>query len=245
MEKLLSNREEHYVHLEINNDIETFMSTFDDDFHAFLNMVGGLQGLLSKCTVFSFDERQKNIMYLTEKEQEYREHKRKIAKSLEIEPPACEDALFVETDLIKDLKNTSKGGTASSSCRQDDNKHTNNIPDVFKNTIKGGSAANSSKIEINEVPNADLSDGYEEEDENDEDDGKPLCSVNFGVQIDMPNVEIDNLKLMNLKLMDRVKEMREENDRLAKGRESNEQELKQTLRQLHNEIAEYKKSNEV
>jgi hypothetical protein len=246
MERLVSNRGEHFVHLERNQDIESFMDTFDDDFHIYLDNVGGLQGLLSKCTVFSFDERQKNVMFLTERKEQYNEYKRGVTKSLDIEPPTCENVLFAQNNLITGHGDTKGGADATSSNSRVDNNYTDNIFDILKKntTTEGIAGAKSSRLEIEEMPNGNLSDGDYDDDE-EEDDGKPLCSVNSGVQVNTYNDELENRKVMNAKLMDKIKELREENNKLVERQKNSERELQRTQQQLHNEIAEYRKSNEV
>ena len=79
-------------------DVLELFSILDDNSKLLITDVGGLRTFLSKCTKFSFDKRNRNVVYLTSQEAYYELCKDNVRQSKSIiAPPECDDPLFVKT----------------------------------------------------------------------------------------------------------------------------------------------------
>ena len=74
--------------------IRKILSTLDDNSKLLIVEMGSLRALLALCPKFSFDEKNKNAVYLTSQKEAYKESKRKLTQQNESCIPKFHDPLF-------------------------------------------------------------------------------------------------------------------------------------------------------
>lgn len=91
---LLIEKPEPYIDIANDRDIKKFLSHMPAELHHFVDEVGGLRSLLSKCSLFSFDDREHNILFLNSQWDVYEKYKMVREHDLATNPPECEEPLF-------------------------------------------------------------------------------------------------------------------------------------------------------
>ena len=192
----MTDHKEPFILLRNNKKLLKYQNNFSTNLKSYVEKVGGLYTLLSKCGTFSFDEKQTNVLYLTEREDEYKDYKREKETLLSSQAPKCEDALFTETTLKKN-------------CMSSD------IPDVVKNTKLNDRT--SAKPKIEEVNGYFLNGEENGDDDNDE---PQTCVVDAKLQVDTLDsgeirklsMEVKILRQENEKLQESIRSKKEENE---------------------------------
>lgn len=157
----------------------------------YVEKAGGLHALLSICGTFSFDEKQTNVLYLTEREDEYDEYKQEMEILLTSQAPKCEDALFTETNFKRNFTSS-------------------DVPDI---TDIDNDSINSAKPKIYEISSYSS-------DEETVDEGEPQkCVVDAKFQVDTLNTaENTKLAAINKRMFTEVKTLRQEKEKLEQER---------------------------
>lgn len=188
---------EPFILLNNNKQLLEYQNNFSTNLKAYVEKAGGLHALLSICGTFSFDEKQTNVLYLTEREDEYDEYKREKEILLKSQTPKCEDALFTETNFKRNFT-------------------SNDVPDITEIDNDILTSAKPKIVEIN---------GYSS-DEEDEDEGEPQkCVVDAKFQVDTLNTaENTKLAAINKRMFTEVKTLRHEKEKLEQ--EKKEEEIK-------------------
>ena len=196
---------------------------------SYIEKVGGLGRLLSKCGTFSFDGKQSNILYLTEREEDYFNFKREKETLLSSVAPDCEDALFTKPRLDKMTPS-----------------------DFAVNSKK--KLESSSKLEIEDI-NGYLSGEVNEEDWcTDEEDGDDdfqcqMIGVDAKIQVEtlkeIDVAEHEKLTALNQRLFSEIKTLRQENEKLNAEKKQISDELHKSQTEfyknkLHIQVKDYK-----
>ena len=225
----MTDREEPFIHLDNNKQLMGYQNNFSSDLKSFINVIGGLRALLTKCKVFSFDTNQRNIVYLTNMENEFKDYRKRKEKLLTTQTPKCQDSLFTDESLIK-------------------NKKTN----------KGESVKNAANEKKSVRQNIEEINGEVSDDDDDVTTGQK-CMVYTGVQVDLyaderkqyekerekAEKDIQHFKELNSKLVCQLKNERDEREKLLQSQKANSDELQKLKKQTHQESMECRKGVEV
>lgn len=182
---------EPFILLNDNKQLVEYQNNFSTNLKSYVEKAGGLHELLSLCGTFSFDEKQLNVLYLTEREDEYAEYKREKETMLTSQTPKCEDALFTETNFKRNFTSS-------------------DVPDI---TEIDNDNLNPAKPKIYEI------DGYSSDEENEDESEPQKCVVDAKFQVDtLNNAENTKLAAINKRMFTEVKTLRQEKEKLEQER---------------------------
>ncbi|XP_066933043.1 uncharacterized protein [Clytia hemisphaerica] len=217
IEGLLTDREEPFIHLDNNKQLIGYQNNFSGDLKSFINVVGGLRALLTKCKVFSFDTNQRNIVYLTCMEKEFKDYRKRKEKLLTTQTPKCQDSLFTDESLIKNKK-TKNESNEKKSVRQ-------NIEEINGEVSDDNDVTTGQKCVVYTGVQVDT---YADERK----------------QYEKAEKDIQDFKELNAKLVTQLKNEREEKEKIFQSQKLNSDELQKLKKQTHQETMECRKGIE-